>query len=521
VKKSWKNLTQQLILAAAFFGVLVSCNKAVDPLGGEKLPPVTPANDDPGAGNWQMIVLTGPTQFTVAAPAATTDPAYQTELASIKTAQGKITDDQKAAMAYWSAGGVLRWNQILRGLVAEADLPPAPNPDGSYPFPDPNNPFADPRFPFSNPPYAARAYSYVAVAQYEALKVAWYYKYQYNRPSPSKVDTSIKALMPTTNLPSYPSEDAVISGVTVPILQLLFPTAVEQITKKAAEQRAAAQLSGKASASDIAAGLALGQAVAAIFTARAGTDGFKAATGNATQWKALEDAARARGEIPWISREIPPRPPMLPFFGNVKGWMMTPSDFVTERPGPPPSTSSSEMEQETANVKHVVENLTSEQLAIAQKWADGVSTYTPPGHWNAIAAPYISSANFSEVRAARAFALLDMAIMDAGIGCWDTKYFYFNPRPSQMDSTIRTSIGLPNFPSYTSGHSTFSGAAATVLSYLFPSGTNDFAKQRDEAAMSRLFGGIHYNVDNEVGKTHGIAIGGYTVRFAQHDGADQ
>jgi hypothetical protein len=60
-----------------------------------------------------------------------------------------------------------------------------------YPVPDATNPFADPVFPFANPPYAARAYSYVAVAQYEALKAAWYFKYLYNRPAPSKVDGNI------------------------------------------------------------------------------------------------------------------------------------------------------------------------------------------------------------------------------------------------------------------------------------------------------------------------------------------
>ena len=79
------------------------------------------------------------------------------------------------------------------------------------------------------------------------------------------------------------------------------------------------------------------------------------------------------------------------------------------------------------------------------------------------------------------------------------KYFYFNPRPSQMDPELKTIIGLPNFPSYTSGHSTFSGAAAEVLSYLFPGGRADFEAQRDEASISRLYGGIHYRSDLEVG----------------------
>ncbi len=495
------------------------CSKDISLLEG--LPPLTPAATDSAAATWQMIVLTGPTQIAVPAPAPVTDPGYQAELTAIKSAQAQLSDAQRAAIDYWSSGGVLRWNEILRELVARADLPPAPNPDGSYPVPDPNNPFADPQYPFGNPPYAARAYSYVAVAQYEALKVAWYYKYQYHRPSPFKVDGGIRALMPNTDLPGYPSEDAVVSGVNAELLKLLFPTSVEEITRKAAEQRQAALLSGRASASDIAAGLALGQAVAAVFIARAGTDGMKAAGGSPALVKALTDSATARGEIAWTSLEAPPRPPMLPLFGQVKTWLITPTDIVNERPAPPPSTSSAQMRQELAQVKQAVDNLSRDQLAIVYKWADGVSTPTPPGHWNAIAVPHISRAQFSEVRAARALALLNMALHDAAVACWDAKYTYFNPRPSQLDPTIKTVIGLPNFPSYTSGHSTFSAAAATVLSYLFPADSADFRAERDEAAISRLYGGIHYPSDIEVGKDHGSRIGSYAVRFAQQDGANQ
>ena len=119
------------------------------------------------------------------------------------------------------------------------------------------------------------------------------------------MDSGVKALMPTTDLPAYPSEDAVLSGVTAEMLKLLFPAAVEEITLKAAEQRQAALLSGKATASDIAAGLALGQAVAAVFVARAGTDGMRTAGGSPALWQALADGAAARGEIPWKSMDIP------------------------------------------------------------------------------------------------------------------------------------------------------------------------------------------------------------------------
>jgi hypothetical protein len=231
-------------------------------------------------------------------------------------------------------------------------------------------------------------------------------------------------------------------------------------------------------------------------------------------------AARARGEVAWVSQETPPRPPMLPLFGQVRAWAMTPAEIVAERPAPPPSTSSAQMQAELAEVKSYTSGATREEIAIANFWSDGAGTYTPPGHWNDIATEHIRDANFSEVRAARAYALLNMAMMDAAVGCWEAKFFYFNPRPTQLDPAIKTGIGLPNFPSYTSGHSTFSAAAATVLSYLFPARTAEFESMADEAAISRMYGCIHYRSDIEAGKEHGRRIGGYTLRLARADGAN-
>jgi membrane-associated phospholipid phosphatase len=107
-----------------------------------------------------------------------------------------------------------------------------------------------------------------------------------------------------------------------------------------------------------------------------------------------------------------------------------------------------------------------------------------------------------------------MAMHDVAVGCWDTKFKYFNPRPAQVDPSIKTTIGLPNFPAYPSGHSTFSAAAATVLSYLFPQGAKDFDAMADEAGVSRLYGGIHYRSDIVNGKAHGARIGAAVVKFA-------
>jgi membrane-associated phospholipid phosphatase len=115
---------------------------------------------------------------------------------------------------------------------------------------------------------------------------------------------------------------------------------------------------------------------------------------------------------------------------------------------------------------------------------------------------------------------LNMAMHDAAVGCWETKFFYFNPRPSQMDPEIKTVTGVPNFPAFTSGHSTFSAAAATVLTYLFPQDSKYFQSQALEASQSRLFGAIHYRSDIEKGVDHGNVIGGFTVNYALTDGAN-
>ncbi len=526
------------LLSVTAFTIVTSCNKPVN--YSEGLFPLVPANVDSNAGAWKPVVVTSYTKYvaTVPAPADTSTAAYKTELATVKNLQSVLSSSQQSAIAYWSDGGVLRWNQIFRELVARFNLPPAPLANGTYIFPDVNNPFGYPQFPFANPPYAARAYSYVSAAMYDALKAAWYYKYQYKRPSPYLVDKNVKSWMPKVNIPSYPSEEAVMSGAAQTILQALFPAAVEEIVTKAGEQRSVALLSGKAALSDISVGLALGKAVAQDYLTRAGADGMGSSVGTQPQWQALVDTAKlhwaklptpvmASDVVTWTSLDAPARPPMLPFFGTktspglgVKGWMMANSDFINERPVPPPVATSDLMKAQLAEVKYYSKNLTRDREAIVLKWADGVNTVTPPGHWNQIAEGYVRDAHFSEVRAARAFALLNMVMHDAAIGCWECKYYYYNPRPTQLDASVKTGTGIPNFPSYASGHSTFSGAAATVLSYLFPTGATYFNAQAQEATLSRLYGGIHYRIDCEVGLVHGQRIGAYTVNFAKTDGAN-
>lgn len=509
-----------LIAATTILTIVISCNKDVESRT-DDTPALNPANIDINAGTWKPVLLTGPTEFPVPAPIATNSPEYIAQINEIKTWQADLTNEEKKIVKYWSAGAVLRWNEILRELVAKHNLAPVQNSDGTYPFPSANNPLAYPQFPFSNPPYAARAYAYVSAAQYDALVAAWHYKSLYNRPAPYKVDNSIQVLIPKSDLPSYPSEDAVVEGAAVEILKLMFPGDQDFIQQKAEEHKRARLISGANVRSDLEAGEALGRSVAQKFVTRARGDRAGAAAGNQTIWTQMENDAIARGEVPWYSLETPKRPPMLPLFGKVKPFLFDSLTVIALRPGPPPSTSSNEMKLETEEVYNYTSNATRENIRIVHFWSDGIGTTTPPGHWNAIAAEDFITKNFSEVRWARNLALLNMAEMDAAIVCWDTKFYYFNPRPSQMNPAIKTLTGVPNFPSYISGHSTFSGAASTILAHIIPEKAGAYMAMAQEAARSRLVGGLHYNKsDCGVGLIVGENVGNYAVARARTDGAE-
>jgi len=234
----------------------------------------------------------------------------------------------------------------------------------------------------------------------------------------------------------------------------------------------------------------------------------------------LEEQTMAKGEICWFSLEFPKRPPMLPLFNKVKSFHFDSATLVSLRPSAPPLTNTEDFKKETEEVLWYTTHPTRERTAIVHYWADGAGTATPTGHWNTIAADEFVKENFSEVRWARNLTLLNLSQMDAAIICWDTKYFYFNQRPSQANEMIKTLTGIPNFPAYVSGHSTFSSAAADVLGHILPDRAQKFQDMAQEASMSRLYGGIHYRSDCTGGQVAGRAVAAFAVARAQQDGAE-
>ncbi len=514
MKSNFYTFALACLTVFGFATVLVSCDKTVTEL---VRPAYAPADIDAGAGTWKTYVLASPTAVTIAAPTAVTSAAYLTELTNLKNASSNLSDKQRAAVEYWGAGAAFRWNEIARELCAKYNLPPASNAAGVYPVPDANNPLADPSFPFANPPYASRALASVSVAQYDALVAAWNYKYQFNRQAPGRVDAAVQPSLPISALPSYPSEDAVVANASYAVLAAMFPGEVGYLAGKVAEHQWSRLWAGMNVQSDLTAGADLGTQVGARVMARARADGMGAAN-NQSLTAGMMTAAKERGQTEvWLSQESPLRPPMLPNYGAVSLWNLDRAALVRIRPGMAPQVGSEQFNQEMQELRDMQKNQTREQARIANYWADGAGSYTPPGHWHRYAANAAHDARFSEVRMARTLALVGTTIQDAGIACWETKYFYYTPRPQQFG--VKTSVGLPNFPSYTSGHSTFSGAAATVLAYVFPGRADEFNALAKQASDSRIFGMIHFRSDCEAGLRCGKDVALFAVNRGKADGS--
>lgn len=509
--------TRIIFTLCCLFLFIAACKKEIEPVVAYDA--FLYASEDANGGTWKPIYLSSATQVPVPAPADPASAEYQAELAALKAMSANPTTDQQELIAQWSTNGVIRWNAIARELVAKYFLFPMPNADGTYTLPSGAKPDQYPLFPMATPPYAVRAYAYLGAGTFDALVATWHYKYQYNRKAPSQYDAAIATHLPVQNLPAYPSEDAVMAGFSRTLLTFLFPNEAAYLTQQAEDQKNSRLWAGVNVQSDLVAGDSLGKAIANLFIARAKGDGMGAVLGNPTVWDSITNAQTATGKPIWKSMEVPPRPMLAPKFGSVKPWTITSADVANVyRLPPPPAVGSAEFQTALDEVLQYSKKATKKEQEIAFRWDDGTSTYTPPGHWNWIAEPYIHKAHLNPLRATRIFAYLNMAMEDAGICVWDTKYYYFFPRPTNVNPEIKTLLGIPNFPSYPSGHSGFSAAGAAVLGHFFPSDAAYFNELAKEAAFSRLYGCIHYRFDCDSGIEQGTSVAQNAINMAKADG---
>lgn len=224
-------------------------------------------------------------------------------------------------------------------------------------------------------------------------------------------------------------------------------------------------------------------------------------------------------------------PALEPCWGQMRPFALLAAAAFCD-PGPPPAYSeelTSQFMIEAMEVYETVGSLTDEQQTIAEFWADDPGqTGTPPGHSIMIAVQVLESDDATLDAAAETFSKLGMALADAFIACWWAKYEYDLIRPitcinELVDPNWDVVVVTPPFPEYTSGHSVQAGAAAQVLTDLFGDlafvdkthavrGFEDrsfhsFFEFADEAAISRLYGGIHFRSAIELGVDQGKCVG--------------
>jgi membrane-associated phospholipid phosphatase len=277
-------------------------------------------------------------------------------------------------------------------------------------------------------------------------------------------------------------------------------------------------------------------------------------------WRADDGAGRKGTHTPGqgagLWRPTPPdlQPALLPHWASVTPFVI--ADATKFRPAPPPALTSEEYAAAFQEVKTLGNRSSKErkveQTLIAWFWADEAGTVTPPGHWNRIAQTVARARGTTLVENARLFALLNAALADAAVCCWDCKFTYNFWRPitairasplpfpslpggegrvrgGDRDSNWSPLILTPPFPAYVSGHSTFSAAAATVLAdfcgsdmIAFETDSDgltgvkrpfaSFSAAAEEAGRSRIYGGIHWEFDNREGLALGKAVGRYVTR---------
>ncbi len=417
------------------------------------------------------------------------------EISTAKKQSETWSLEQKSQVNYWQRNHILLWNELACQLVAAYNVPPRCLSDSSgYPIPKRENAADLPRFPFANPPYAVRVFAYMSVVQHDAHIAARFYQNKFSKRTPSV----------------YLSEDAVVDAATAAVLTYLFPAEADFIANKLEIARQSILLSEKYTSNELKAVNEFGKAIAQKVIQLAQNDGMEAAQGTERQWQTAVNRRQQAGEQVWTSIQKPLRAPIEPFFGNVKPWFT--KDIATFRPSPPPSTHSEELKKEVELIKKMSQFSSKEPMIIATRWADPEFSYTPIGHWNTIACDLLLKNNNTDEEKVRILAALNRALMDAEIVCWEAKTYYCYPRPSQVDKEIHARLPLPNFPSYPSGHSTTSAAAATVLSHFFPNDSKRLFDMAEEASISRVYAALHFKMDCDAGMALGKKVGEWVIK---------
>lgn len=370
-----------------------------------------------------------------------------------------------------------------------------------------------------SPPEAARAFGYLGVALYEAVIKGM--------PAHRSLAGQLNGWQGAPGFElgkAYDWSLVVNSALAVVANKMLAKDANASSEVQALKQQLLAQLASETPPQIVQRSTLAGASVADEILRWAAAD----------QYDALYNCPFNPPQGPGLWTPTPPAfaPALQPCWGQLRPFALTDSQ-PCPAPSPPAYSEArqSAFYQEALEVYQTVNALSPEQKDIADFWADNAGqTGTPPGHWISIVGQVLGERSNSLEAAAQAYARVSIALADAFITCWKTKFAFNLVRPvtyiqNLIDPEWTTAVVTPPFPEYTSGHSVASGAAAQVLSDLWgpmafvdrthdalglaPRSFGSFMEAAQEAAISRLYGGIHFRSAIENGVQQGICIGNH------------
>jgi membrane-associated phospholipid phosphatase len=447
---------------------------------------------EPGAGSWRTWAISSGKDYRVPPPPGPAD--TRAELRRMNDLIAAADADDAQQITFWDAGSPeYRWIDLISQRIL------AGTPTTTYPH---------------------RVYTYVAMAMYDATIAAWESKYYYRRARPSELDHKLPTAVDVPDSPSYPSEHAAAAQAAASVLAFFLPAEAgnfQDLADKAGRSRV---LAGVQYPSDVDAGAELGRLVAARVIAKSQSDG---SDGSATP-------PRLNGPCNWVG--------MNPSNITAALWhpllLSSPGQF---RPPTPPDCTGTDVQNQKMYVSNFVRtsftpaDFLRNSKAFYWQMPEGLQTW-PYKYANTFMAEDRLDKN--PPRAARAYALIAATQFDAFIASQDGKFTYWYIRPPQLcsygacdptthpaepTSGIVPLFSIPPFPSYPSNHSTFSASRSEILAYLFPTRATAMRALAEEAGTSRLWAGIHYQMDNQSGLALGRSVAGVFIAWAETDGS--
>jgi membrane-associated phospholipid phosphatase len=291
-----------------------------------------------------------------------------------------------------------------------------------------------------------------------------------------------------------PSAHTAAASAAAEVLGYLFPARAGHFRTLADEAIHSRLAAGVEYPAEVAAGRDIGRKTAALAIARGKSDGTD------SKWTGTVPEGPGR----WKGTN-----PIMPQAAVWKPWVLaSPAEL---RPASPPAFDSTEAKTALDELKAFQRTPKSNHRAIYWEVHGGARAHTL---WNEIARARLMEHGHSPAVAARVMAALNIAMADAGVACWDAKFAFWYIRPPQLDPDLKSLFVPPNHPSYPAAHGCFSTAAATVLAGVFPQDRQRMLTLGKEAAEARMWAGIHYRFDIEVGQELGRKVGERTLARA-------